>query len=121
MNSRDDDRFRPKVGPPRSKGRASSPRFVNRVLKVASTVGPMPPSMSPRPSGGGRHARGHVAARMHAGTSTAKSRRVIIKTRLVNLKHASPRSVAKHLAYMQRDGVTREGGAGVVYGRDAEV
>jgi type IV secretory pathway VirD2 relaxase len=45
-----------------------------------------------------------------------RSRRVIIKTRLVVAKRSSPYSTARHLRYIERDGVKREGGQGQLYG-----
>jgi type IV secretory pathway VirD2 relaxase len=44
------------------------------------------------------------------------SRRVTIKTLLVNQRRASPQSLAKHLRYIERDGVGRDGEPGRAYG-----
>ena len=44
------------------------------------------------------------------------SRRVTIKTLLVNQQRASPQSLAKHLRYIERDGVGRDGEPGQAYG-----
>ncbi|MHB1648671.1 MAG: DUF3363 domain-containing protein, partial [Cuniculiplasma sp.] len=44
------------------------------------------------------------------------ARRVTIKTRLVNLKQAGPRSTTTHLRYIEREGVGREGEPGQAYG-----
>jgi hypothetical protein len=44
------------------------------------------------------------------------SRRVTIKTLLVNQRQASPQSLAKHLRYIERDGVGRDGEPGQAYG-----
>jgi type IV secretory pathway VirD2 relaxase len=44
------------------------------------------------------------------------SRRVTIKTLLVNQQRASPQSLAKHLRYIERDGVGRDGEPGRAYG-----
>src|SRR5581483_989103 len=44
----------------------------------------------------------------------------IIKTRLVVLHRAGPQSIATHLRYIQREGVTREGGRGELYGADTD-
>jgi type IV secretory pathway VirD2 relaxase len=44
----------------------------------------------------------------------------VIKSRLVVLKRAGPRSTPKHLRYLERDGVTREGERGQAYGPSSE-
>jgi type IV secretory pathway VirD2 relaxase len=44
------------------------------------------------------------------------SRRATIKTLLVNHLRASPQSLAKHLRYIERDGVGRDGEPGQAYG-----
>ena len=44
------------------------------------------------------------------------SRRVTIKTLLVNHQRASPQSLAKHLRYIERDGAGRDGEPGRAYG-----
>ncbi|CAH0649851.1 hypothetical protein PSEG_03096 [Pseudomonas sp. Nvir] len=44
------------------------------------------------------------------------SRRVTIKTLLVNQRNASPQSLAKYLRYIERDGVGRDGEPGRAYG-----
>jgi type IV secretory pathway VirD2 relaxase len=44
-----------------------------------------------------------------------RSRRVTIKSRLVNLRHAVPQSTRLHLRYLERDGVALGGDAGRVY------
>ncbi|WP_458294720.1 DUF3363 domain-containing protein [Enterobacter kobei] len=44
------------------------------------------------------------------------SRRVTVKTLLVNQRNASPQSLAKHLRYIERDGAGRDGEPGRAYG-----
>ncbi len=48
------------------------------------------------------------------------SRRVTIKTLLVNHQRASPQSLAKHLRYIERDGAGRDGEPGRAYGPQAD-
>ena len=38
MSIQDDDRFQPKLGPPRSRGGGKSDRYIPRVLKAATKV-----------------------------------------------------------------------------------
>src|SRR5258708_29654763 len=118
MSNRDDDRFRPKVGPPKSRGHAPKSRFVGRVLKATSKAGrTIGNSLQPsRARSGAKFGRGHVAARLAGRSLGPRARRVVIKTRLVNLRAGSPRSTQKHLRYIERDGVTRDGDRGQLYG-----
>jgi type IV secretory pathway VirD2 relaxase len=59
--------------------------------------------------------RGQVAAKVAGQALGPKSRRVVIKARLVNLKRAGPRSTLTHTRYLEREGVTREGEPGQAY------
>jgi type IV secretory pathway VirD2 relaxase len=123
MAKRDDDRFRPKVAPPKARGRGSPSAFMSRVLKATSRAGrTIGNSLGPRQSLGHaakgkakRFGRGQVAARLAGRALDARARRVAIKTRLVNLRKASARSTEQHLRYIERDGVTREGDRGQLF------
>ena len=44
-----------------------------------------------------------------------RSRRVVVKARVVKLKGGASRAADAHLRYLQRDGVTRDGEPGRVY------
>ncbi len=123
--SRDDD-FRVRPSAPRNRGKAQGKSFVAEVLKQAGKASGGKPAMR-RPTTGGRGARigqrpgsrlgrGHTAARFAGANLTPMSRRVTIKTLLVNQCQASPRSLAKHLRYIERDGVGRDGEPGQAYG-----
>jgi type IV secretory pathway VirD2 relaxase len=46
-------------------------------------------------------------------------RRVVVKARIVRLKIGS-RAALAHLTYLQRDGTTRDGGRGQLYGPDGD-
>lgn len=63
-------------------------------------------------------ARGATAARLIGQGGGRTARRVTVKVRLVHLKMAGPRSMATHLAYIQRDAVGPDGEKGRAYGRD---
>ncbi len=111
MSSRDDDRFRVRPGAPKHR----QPKFVSQVLKEVGKAG----GASVRKSGarpGARLGRGHVAARFVGRTAQPGSRRVAIKTRLVNLKQAGSRSTTTHLRYIEREGVGRAGEPGQAFG-----
>jgi len=110
MRKHDYDRFQIRPGAPKRRGDA----FVNQVLrqtnKAGAKLGKTVGKGGQRP--GARLGRGHVAARFAGGSLTPNARRVTIKTRLVNLANAGPRTTAAHLRYIEREGVDRHGGAG---------
>jgi type IV secretory pathway VirD2 relaxase len=62
----------------------------------------------------GRNRRGAVAVR----EPNARSRRCVIKGRYVKVK-ANGKAAKMHLAYLERDGVERDGSPGKLYGADA--
>jgi len=132
MSRRDDDDFRPKVGPPRAQGRgeierlgkpgARPLRFTTRVLKAAAKSGGSGRTglrkRASRP--GAQSGRGQVASRLARQNLGPRTRRVIIKTRLVVMAGASPTSTQDYLRYIQRDGVSRDGEAGRLYSTDLD-
>jgi type IV secretory pathway VirD2 relaxase len=117
MSNYDDETFRPKVGPPKARGRGRV-RFISRVLKASARAGyPIGYKLrTPSARPGAKLGRGHVAARLAGQHAGLRARRVVIKTRLVVAKRSNPRANQRHLRYIERDGVTREGGPGEVYG-----
>lgn len=119
MAGNDEDRFRVKPAAPKSRGGPRSQRFVSRVLKQVSKTGAKPSG-----KGLGRPAntfgRGRVAASMAGQRLGPNARRVVIKSRFVVLRRASLKSVALHLRYIERDGVTRDGQKGQAYGADTD-
>jgi type IV secretory pathway VirD2 relaxase len=118
MTNRDDDSFRTKLAPPRSK-KSASPRFIARVIKAVSQAGPVARGrVTPGPKrSGAKLGRGHVAARLAHHRVSATSRRVTIKMRMVVLARTGRRSTSTHLRYLQRDGVTADGERGHAYGQ----
>jgi len=111
MSKQDDDRFRVRPSAPKNRQQ----KFVSQVLKEVSKAG----GRSVRRSGirpGARLGRGHVAASFTGRSAQPGSRRVTIKTRLVNLKQAGSRSTTTHLRYIERDGVGHDGEPGQAYG-----
>ena len=69
---------------------------------------------------GSRLGRGHTAARFAGAKLTPLSRRVTIKSLLVNQRQVSPQSLSKHLRYIERDGAGRDGEPGRAYGPQAD-
>lgn len=119
MAGSDEDRFRVKPAAPKSRGGPRSQRFVSQVLKQVSKAGAKPLGKS-RGRPANTFGRGRVAASMAGQRLGPNARRVVIKSRFVVLQRASPNSVAVHLRYIERDGVTRDGQKGQAYGADTD-
>ena len=130
MTDRRDDDFRVRPGAPKNRGKGQGQSFVSKVLKQAGKASGGKSAMrhsagsdngaraGQRP--GARLGRGHTAARFAGAKLTPMSRRVTIKTLLVNHQRASPQSLAKHLRYIERDGAGRDGEPGRAYGPQAD-
>lgn len=110
--------FRVRPGKVRNRGRISSKQArslvaqIKMIQKRGGKVGPTPGGRSGR--GTGRSGRGRGAAYKLSGQ--ALNRRVTVKARIVQhraLKYSAA-PLARHLAYLQRDGVSR-------HGKDAEL
>lgn len=126
MTDRRDDDFRVRPSAPKNRGKGQGQSFVSKVLKQAGKASsgrsavrrPGAAGIGQRP--GSRLGRGHTAARFAGAKLTPMSRRVTIKTLLVNQRNASPQSLAKHLRYIERDGAGRDGEPGRAYGPQAD-
>ena len=128
MTDRRDDDFRVRPSAPKNRGKGQGQSFVSKVLKqtgkasggkslVRHSAGSGGARAGQRP--GSRVGRGHTAARFAGEKLIPMSRRVTIKTLLVNQRNASPQSLAKHLRYIERDGAGRDGEPGLAYGPQA--
>jgi type IV secretory pathway VirD2 relaxase len=122
MRERDDNRFRPRPAPPRTRGGGRTQRFLSRVLAAVSKSGGAVGTLLHRPHtrGSCKLGRGHAAARFAGSSLGPRSRRVVVKARLVVLRTAGPRAVEAHLRYIVRDGVTRDGQPAQAYGTRAD-
>lgn len=119
MSDHRDDDFRLRPSAPKHRGQG----FVSKVLKQTGKASGGKSSARRQASAGStgqrpssRLGRGHTAARFTGTSLTPFSRRVTIKTLLVNQRRASPQSLAKHLRYIERDGAGRDGEPGRAYG-----
>ena len=128
MTDRRDDDFRVRPSAPKYRGKGLGQSFVSKVLKQAgkassgkSTVRRPASARGTGQRPGSRLGRGHTAARFAGAKLTPLSRRVTIKTLLVNHQRASPQSLAKHLRYIERDGVGLDGEPGQAYGPQTDV
>ncbi|MDR5729999.1 MAG: relaxase/mobilization nuclease RlxS [Terriglobia bacterium] len=111
-----DDDFEPKLGRIRSTQGRLERRYLQDVLKGIARAGGRSSKDKSRFSG--KHSgKGSGAARVLANGNrfgALRSRRVIVKSRIVQLK-GSLDAARAHLRYIQRDGVTREGAPGEIY------
>lgn len=116
-----DDEFTPRLGKIGSRGSKAGKRFAGQVRAAINRAGG-------RTGRGGRFTGsrigrgGAAAAVLRAGDRHAafRQRRVIVKARVVKLAGKGVDAARAHLRYLQRDGVTREGEAGELYGADSD-
>ncbi len=123
MPTRDTDRFRPRIGRLRAKGRGGHSPFAKRVLTEIAEAGPASGSGLLKRSSrkGARFGRGHVAARFAGESLGARARRVVIKSRIVAFGgHGRQSTLDYERNYIQRDGVSRDGGRGRLYSAATE-
>jgi type IV secretory pathway VirD2 relaxase len=114
---RDDD-FEPKLGKIRSRGTKRGRRYLQQVLRSLARAGGRPLSRGSRRNAfsGSRIGRGAGAGRVLRDHYAAfRTRRVVIKTRIVKLGPQGTKTARLHLRYIQRDGVTPEGQPGQLY------
>ena len=111
--SRDDD-FHVRLGRVRNQGRGVNKPFVGRVLASAHKAGGLYAGRSrdTRSTFG----RGRAAAFLAGGSLTARSRRVVVKARVVRQKAGASAPLSAHLRYLRRDGVTKEGEPARMFG-----
>jgi type IV secretory pathway VirD2 relaxase len=57
---------------------------------------------------------------LNSGVAGLRARRAIVKTRLVRLSAKGLPGARAHLRYIQRDGVTRDGAPGELYGPEVD-
>jgi type IV secretory pathway VirD2 relaxase len=120
-----DDELEIRPGRIRDRGRQSAkPKSLFAQVKAQLNKSGAPGTFG-FPSGGrgtGRHARGRIALlRMRNAPAL---RRVVVKARVVRHKsgHFGAAPLARHITYLKRDGVTRDGkDAGLFGGGDGEI
>lgn len=121
----DDHDFQPRLGRMRSASGRRGKRFLNRVLAATALANGGPVSFGARKTrfDGSRIGRGAGVGRVLASRdqfAAWRQRRVIIKSRIVKLAGKGMAGARAHLRYIQRDGVTREGQPGQLYGADQD-
>src|SRR5262245_40250068 len=122
MSTRDDDRFRLRVGRPRWKRGPGPKGFVGQVKNLSAKAGVSAHGRRKGRRGGpgSRLGRGHAAAKLAGAHLDARARRVIVKARIVKAAKTGSLSTRRHLAYIQREAVARDGGGGRLYGADTD-
>jgi type IV secretory pathway VirD2 relaxase len=113
-----DDEFDIRPGRSRDSGARSyrkASTLVGRVLQVSRRAGYTPLGSRRTGGGTGRLGRGKRAALQRR--RSAFQRRVVIKARVVRHRGTAFRSapLARHIAYLERDGVTRDGSDGRMF------
>lgn len=123
MSSEDD--FEPRLGRLGNKGRKPRPgKFLARVIAAANLARGGAPGRARRSTfTGSRIGRGAGAGRLLSARdryAALRRRRVVVKVRLVKLGGNGFEGAKAHLRYVERDGTTREGGRGQLYGAEAD-
>lgn len=118
----DSDDFKPKLGRMRAAGSKRGRKYLHRVLAATALAGGLRRA-GRRRFDGSRIGRAAAMGRLlgsrdrYAGH---RSRRAIVKSRLVRLGGKALAAARAHLRYIQRDGVTRDGSPGELYGREQD-
>lgn len=110
--SQEDGEFRIRPGRIRSTGPGKAKSFVNRVLRAAKTAGHTSSGTRGRKATSyGRSTFGRGRLGFSRTRLFSPSRRVVVKARIARHQGRAFRSalMAAHVAYLKRDGVTRDG------------
>jgi type IV secretory pathway VirD2 relaxase len=116
----DENEFKPRLGRKRPERAGRTRKYLHRVIGAVALAGGLRVAGRRRFSGS-RIGKGAALGRVlgsrarHAGP---RARRAVIKTRLARLGGKGFAAARAHLRYIQRDGVTRDGAPGELYGRD---
>ena len=118
-----DDDFKPKLGKIRAGGGTRGRKFLHQVLAAANRAGGSSPDARTSKFHGGQIGRGAGIGRMLSSRdrhAAFRSRRVVVKSRIVKLAGKGVAGAKAHLRYIQRDGVTRDGAPGQLYGAEQD-
>ena len=114
------DNFTPKLGRIGWKAGTRLDRYIHRVMNAAHAAGHVNGTSRSKFTGacmGRGSAFGTLAG---AGLYAGSQRRAIVKAQITKLKRGDLGAARAHLRYIQRDGVTQEGEAGQLYGRETD-
>lgn len=118
-----DNEFEPRLGRIRGKGGKKDRRFLHKVFASSTLAGGIKRSGGKTKFTGARIGRGAAIGRVLGSRdrqSGMRSRRAIIKSRYVKLAGKGRTAAQAHLRYIERDGVTREGKPGELYGAERD-
>lgn len=119
-----DDDFEPHLGRIRTRGKPRGRKFLHRVLAAANLArGGVAIPGRPRRFDGSRIGRGAGVGRvlgMRDQYAAFRKRRVIVKSRIVKLAGKGLAAARAHVRYIERDGSSRTGERGQLYGADAD-
>ena len=115
-----DDSFEPRLGRMRARGGKRAHKYLHRILAAANLArGGTAIGRPTKGFDGSRIGRGSGVGRLLASRdryAAFRARRVIVKSRIVRLAGNGAAAAAAHLRYVQRDGTTRDGAPGKLYG-----
>lgn len=117
-----DDDFTPKLGRSRSKDGKKVVKYGGRILAAARLAGSKTGVRSRR-FDGSRIGRGASMGRLLSSRDRLagfRGRRAVVKASLIRLQGKAGQVARAHMRYIQRDGVTREGLPGELYGPDTD-
>lgn len=118
----DDEDFIPRLGKPGTKGGRAGKRYASRVVVAARLTGASTGTKIRR-FDGSRIGRGASIGRLLSSRDRfagLRTRRAIVKTGLVRLGAKGLPAARAHMRYVQRDGVTRQGSPGELYGPEVD-
>jgi type IV secretory pathway VirD2 relaxase len=114
----DDEEFTPRLGRMRNRGGGKRARRYLSTVVAAAARSAEKGAIRSRRFDGSRIGRGASMGRLLSSRdrlAAFRSRRAVVKTRLVRLGGKGLSAARAHLRYIQRDGVTREGAPGELY------
>ncbi|MCC2977146.1 DUF3363 domain-containing protein [Sphingomonas sp. PL-96] len=117
-----DDDFTPKLGRKRPKDGKKVVKFGGRILAAARLAGTKT-GVRARRFDGSRIGRGASMGRLLSSRDRSagfRGRRAVVKASLIRLRGKAGQVARAHMRYIQRDGVTREGLPGELYGPDTD-
>ncbi|MDZ7281351.1 relaxase/mobilization nuclease and DUF3363 domain-containing protein [Sphingomonas sanguinis] len=117
-----DDDFKPKLGQSRSKDTKRATKYGGRILAAARLAGTKTGVKTQR-FDGSRIGRGASVGRLLSSRDRftgMRGRRAVVKASLIRLRGIGGQAARAHMRYIQRDGVTREGLPGELYGPETD-
>lgn len=113
-----DDDFTPKLGRKRGKDGKRAVKYGGRIIAAARLAGTKT-GVKSRRFDGSRIGRGASIGRLLSSRDRLagfRGRRAVVKASLIRLQGKAGQAARAHMRYIQRDGVTREGLPGELYG-----